>query len=593
MTALSPYPSIAYISIPSITALLYYYYYLTFTQVIKEEFDSLLENKTFDLNDPSTRPPRTMKAISSRWVYKKKINPDGSTRFKARLVVRGFEQPEDNSPTYAPVAKIATYRVLLALSASRKWRNTQLDVKTAFLNPSIDDDDIFIKLPQGIPAEWFPPDTPAELIVLAILRLEKALYGLRTSPIRWYNMLDKFLRSLGFVKSDFEETLYLMDGCICLVYVDDIQLWATKEDTTACDNVISQLKLRFSMTSLGQTQRFLGLEVLYRDSESSIALCQQSYIDATIARFPMENVKPAHSPMDLNVQLFNGQVDDTPLSPRMMREYLSLVGSLVWISSSTRPDLAFTTSCLASFNAKPLKMHWTAALRALSYLRSTKDLGLVFNAPSKDPSPDLNVMTGHSDSDWASNVTTRKSQSGHVLSIAGSAVLWKSKPQKCVSLSTTEAEFYAASEAIKIISHTRALLKNVGSHLKDQDPVHDTLNPTPLKCDNAAAIKIFESGHFNERSKHIAVRVAHAFDETNAGTVKLEWIPSALNPADCLTKALNRCVHETQVDLIGMTRISLPPAALGGDLGQAQPNTTTHPKKIDSDQIDEMEIDDD
>lgn len=518
---------------------------------MKEEFASLLDNKTFDLEGPGSNANSndvSKKAISCRWVFRRKHNPDGTIRFKARLVVRGFEQDKKKGETtYAPVAKLGTYRTLLAISASRRWKNVQLDVKTAFLNPEIEDDEIFIRLPPGVPAGYGP-----------ILRIKKALYGLRTSPIRWFQMLEAFLLSLGFIKSNFEETLYLMTGCICLVYVDDIQLWSTNSvDTSVCDSVVASLNARFAMTSLGRTQQFLGLEVAYSD-DNSISVCQKAYIDATVARFPMDTVKPAYYPMDSNVQLFNGKVDDVPLSPRMVAEYLSLVGSLVWVSSSTRPDLAYATSTLASFNSKPLKMHWTAALRVLSYLKATKSLALHYK-----PDTDLRPLVAFSDSDWGSNVATRKSQSGYVLMMADSAIIWKSKPQRCVSLSSTEAEFYDASEAIRTITHSRALIEEISSmfvNTSDTEPASSSpkkLPPTLLRCDNAAAIKIYESGHFNERSKHIAVRVAHAFDETKAGTVRLEWTPSASNPADCLTKGLKRSAHEQQCKLIGLC----PPAA--------------------------------
>lgn len=532
-------------------------------EAMAEEFASLLANKTFDLGTSDTASNKASKptaaeieskAISSRWVFRKKTNPDGSIRFKARLVVRGFEQEvKEGEVTYAPVAKLGTYRMLLAASVSRNWRNEQLDVKTAFLNPDIEDEDIYVRLPPGVPAEYGP-----------ILRIEKALYGLRTSPIRWFNLLEKFLLSLGFTKSNFEETLYLMPDCICLVYVDDIQLWATSDDHTALENVISKLKERFAMTSLGQTQQFLGLEVHYERDDGYIAVCQEGYIDATVARFPeMKFVKPALSPMDLQVQLFNGKCEDGQLSRWKAREYLSLVGSLVWISTSTRPDISFATSALAAFNSKPLKKHWTAALRVLSYLRATKSVGLQYNA---NPFWNGEPVVAFSDSDWASNTSTRKSQGGYTTMTAGCATIWKSRPQKCVSLSSTEAEFYAASEAIKAITHTRALLRELGNSLSsdklppsagdpppaENDILSSELAATRLCCDNAAAIKIYESGHFNERSKHIAVRVMHAFDETKAGVVKLEWIPSAQNPADCLTKGLPRSTNDVQRNLIGL-----------------------------------------
>jgi len=174
---------------------------------MRQEWQVLVDNHTFDIvakgntvHTPTT--DRTVEEpIGCKWVYKRKINPDRSTRYKARLVIKGYEQKEgiDYDETYAPLSKMATFRLILALAAQYGWDVDHMDVVTAFLNPKIDQDNIYMEMPLGI--DWLALNENASNGSASdgsILILRKALYGLKQAPRLWYEDIDRYLQSIGF-----------------------------------------------------------------------------------------------------------------------------------------------------------------------------------------------------------------------------------------------------------------------------------------------------------------------------------------------------------------------------------------------------------
>ena len=148
-------------------------------QAMTSEFCSLVENNTWEYADVSAL--NGQKAIGCRWVYKTKNNHDGSVRYKARLVIKGYEQSLVGE-TFAPVARLTSFRALIALCARFGWPLHHMDVVTAFLNPAVEGE-IFMQLPDGL--DWLQPDRAANKENL-VLRLRKALYGLKEAPRLWY-----------------------------------------------------------------------------------------------------------------------------------------------------------------------------------------------------------------------------------------------------------------------------------------------------------------------------------------------------------------------------------------------------------------------
>jgi Reverse transcriptase (RNA-dependent DNA polymerase) len=150
---------------------------------VDDEIRIIEKNDTWEL----TSLPRGHKAISVKWVYKKKINPQGKVeKYKARLVAKGYKQQAgvDYEEVLAPVARMETIRLLIALAAQSKWRIYQMDVKSAFLNGVLEEE-VYIEQPLGY-------------------LINKALYGLKQAPRVWNTRIDQYFKSHGFVQCPYE-----------------------------------------------------------------------------------------------------------------------------------------------------------------------------------------------------------------------------------------------------------------------------------------------------------------------------------------------------------------------------------------------------
>ena len=145
----------------------------------------------------------------------------------------------------------------------------------------------------------------------------------------------------------------------------------------------------------------------------------------------MENCKPTAVPMDPGLKLESAKDDQEVVN---QQAYQSSVGSLLYLSTVTRPDIAFAVGTVARFASKPTSTHWAALKRILRYLRGTSDLGILYNSETNMP------LVAYSDADWAGDVNDRKSTSGYIFQLSGAAVSWRSKKQNCVALSSAEAD---------------------------------------------------------------------------------------------------------------------------------------------------------
>ena len=182
---------------------------------MEEEMHALAENQTWDLVDA----PKGVKPIGCRWVYKIKYNADGSVnRYKARLVAKGYAQKHgiDYDETFAPVAKMTTVRVLLAVAAAKGWHLHQMDVKNAFLQGELEEQVYMVQ----------PPGFHSGTNTSAVCRLKKSLYGLKQAPRAWNAKITQQLCKMGFTVCKSDSSLFIQKGRLgpvsILLYVDDL-----------------------------------------------------------------------------------------------------------------------------------------------------------------------------------------------------------------------------------------------------------------------------------------------------------------------------------------------------------------------------------
>jgi hypothetical protein len=519
-----------------------------------EEWKSLLENHTFEaapnvtltedltLTIPDSLVPYGIKPIGCKWVYKIKRNPDGTTRNKVRLVIKGYEQVEgiDFNETYAPVSKLTTLRYLLDQAAQNDWTISHMDMVTAFLNPEIDKDDVYMAMPPGI--EWIDK----RLKPTSVVRLLKALYGLKQAPRLWYQDINEFLLSIGFKQSTADQNLYIKEGVLLLLYVDDLLIVDTNKsigngvDTGSIENgatkVKKQLNQKYKMVDLGEARRFLGLEITKTDKGYSLG--QQDYINSLVKRFGIENAKPAYSPMDPDVRLENEYCEDKPVDTK---RYLSLVGSLMYAALGTRPDISYAVMVLSRYNVAPLAMHYTAAIRVLRYLKTTIHLKLHY-----ERSNGHHELNGYTDADWAGCRQTRKSVGGCIFyGNTKGAIAWQAKSQSVVALSTLEAEYIAASDATREAIWLRRLVSDV-------QPLQGSNKTVDIACDNQGALSLINTGVVKAKTKHIDIKFHHVHSEQSNKTVKFYYVESAKNAADLLTKPLSTAKHQELTRMTGL-----------------------------------------
>jgi hypothetical protein len=259
---------------------------------MQEEFDALQSNNTWTL----VPPPLNANIVSGKWIFRHKFHSDGSlARHKARWVVRGFSQQPgvDFDETFSPVVKHATIRVVLSLALSNNWPIHQLDVKNAFLHGNLNEE-VYSQQPSGFADARFPTH---------VCRLQKSLYGLKQAPRAWFQRFSTYARSLGFVESKSDTSLFIFHTSSAtsylLLYVDDIIL--TASSTTFLHKIINQLHAEFSMKDLGHLHHFLGISV--SRTSSSIHLSQRQYILDILTRAGMTDCNPSSTPIDTKPKL--------------------------------------------------------------------------------------------------------------------------------------------------------------------------------------------------------------------------------------------------------------------------------------------------
>ncbi|UYV73755.1 hypothetical protein LAZ67_11000746 [Cordylochernes scorpioides] len=450
-------------------------------KAMEEEFDSLIENKTWELVDP----PKGQNVIGSKWVLKKRYSSDGSLeRHKARLVARGFSQQYgiDYEETFAPVVRQSTIRVFLALAVEYNLIVHQMDVQSAYLNGEIKEE-VYMAQPENFVSRKYPEK---------VCRLKKAIYGLKQAGIVWHEKLDTELKYLGLKQIQSDNCVYIKhhEGILLVaIYVDDLIIAAEREDTLI--SFKESMKKIFKIKDLGKINYCLGIRI-QTEKDGSISIDQEKYIEELLAKYRMKEVKPISTPMDSNSKLTKISSIEGENEPVKKVEYQSLIGSLIYLSVSTRPDISYAVSALGQFSNDPRRQHWNAAKRVLRYLKGTLGLKITYEKTNE-------TLYGYVDADWGGNLADRKSQTGLVFFLAGGPIAWESKKQQTVALSSTESEYIALCEAGKEAVYLRALLDEMG--------FGELLNePTVLKTDNQGAQQLAKYPVHHARTKHIDIK---------------------------------------------------------------------------------------
>lgn len=518
-----------------------------------EEMKNMVDNDVFELVDRADAKKAGKNVLKSRWVYTVKMNKHGEIeRYKGRFVACGYSQEAgvDFDETYAPVGRYKTLRLVLNLVNEMDYELKQMDVVSAFLNAKLKEE-LFIEQPDG-----YADDKDGK-----VWKLNKAIYGIKQAPYEWNKEINNLLITIGFKRLKTDPCLYTKISksgkvIVLFVFVDDIVIAYHRTDKQEWMNYHSIITTRYKIKDLGDVQWVLGMNVTRDRNKRIITIDQRRYIKKKLEQFKLTNIKPSKIPGDKNLRLVQQEAKDAENDDRNP-SYREIVGSVLYASIGTRPDIAHAVHEISKFCNNPSSLHHKAALRVLKYLSGTVDTHiLTYKASGHTLSkfvvdgqvvfaPKLHVSV-YCDSDWAGDQNDRKSTSGYLVRINDNTVSWSARKQNTTSLSSAEAEYMAIASAAQEAIWTRQFLTEL-FHLSLD--THNIYTCTIL-TDNTSAAQIAKHDVSHDRTKHIDIRYHFIRDYLQDGWFDLQWISTDYQLADIFTKVLPVNRFESLVDSI-------------------------------------------
>jgi hypothetical protein len=465
---------------------------------MSEELNNLKKQNVFELVKASDFHHR----ISLKWVLRKKL--DG--RLRARLVCRGYQQmDEEISPEIAsPVPSLTSLKLFISYCARLKLTHLiHLDVVTAFLN-AILHELVIVDLPPGF-EDLYP--------IGSALRLTKALYGLRQSPLLWHRELTDFLISLGYKQHPCEPCIFRRsESDILLVWVDDI--------ITTSKSTAEEVGKRYQVRTLGFPAHFLGLNLSIMDDGITISL--SDYIERIAKENGLENSKQVYPTQDLHqIEKSFGPMDKYA----DVNAYQHLLGTISWICNF-RPEYTFMTNVLARHSRQPAVRHLKALTSILINLFHSRDLGLLYRFGDSNQ---ISIYSDASEDVWIDGKPTL----GMVILMGSTPIYWRSRKAGVVGRSSAASEFLAIADAIEESRIIRAL-----DAFLSGDDVKSTPNPIVLMTDSSSAKLSAEQLSITKRMKSVQLSKYFVKEAVASKEVNLLFVKSQDNVADIYTKVL-------------------------------------------------------
>ena len=470
--------------------------------------------------------PENAKILTSTWAMK--LKADGTKR--ARINARGFEQrpgehyAEDGISS--PVVNEASIFLILILIIMAGMYVELNDVKGAFLNGLFSKGEkLYMHVPQGF--EQFYPKG----IVLLLL---KTIYGLKQAAFEYWQALLKAIRAIGLKRSKADPCVYYrwtQNGLnIWCSWVDDIMSCGHKNDV---DEGREALKQFFDLDEVGELKEYVGCKVEYNREKGYMKLTQPVLIQSFEDEFelPSQVYKTPAAPGNILVS------GDVILNEQEHRLYRKGVGKLIHLSKYSKPGILNAVRELSRFGAKPTKAHLKELLRCMKYCMDTKEKGLMLKPNKKwNGSKDFEFeITGDSDSNFATCPETRRSVSGWSAKLNGAPYTRKSKMQKFVTLSVTEAECVAATSCVQDMLFGKRFLESLGLKVK---------LPMTLYMDNKGGVDIFNNWSIAGNTRAVSTRFAYIRELKEEGILEIKWKSGNDNNADIFTKNLDATTYE-------------------------------------------------
>lgn len=481
--------------------------------------------------------PKGHKVLDAVWSFKRKrdIVTQRILKWKARLTIHGGQQQKGLNfwETYSPVVNWFSIRLILTLAIVNRWATRQVDFVLAFPQAPIECD-LYMRLPVGFEFEHGDAKTH-------VLKLTKNLYGQKQAGKVWFDHLAKGLKDIGFKSSAIDECVFTRGSTLFMCYVDD-GIFADPNQSNI-DKAIEDLKVAgFDIENKGDLQDYLGIHVDYLE-DGRIKLSQPHLINQIIKQVGLDGSRKTKRTPAANHILHRSENEEI-FDDRF--HYRSVVGKLNFLEKCTRPDISYATHQCARFSVDPRRSHGDAVEYLCKYLIGTKDKGLILDP---DTNQSLNVFV---DADFSGNyqrmtaiddVSTAKSRTGYIVQYCNCPIIWLSKLQTLVTLSTTEAEYVALSQSLR----DTFPIMNLLNELRDRSFPIIGEGKAKLMCklfeDNSGAVELANVPKMRPRTKHINLVYHHFRSHVNTrsnpnGDVIIQHIETGDQIADIFTKPL-------------------------------------------------------
>ena len=498
-------------------------------------------NRAWDLIRRSD-VPAGRRVLKGKWVFAVKYNVDGTVRrFKARWVGCGYSQREgeDFFETYASTLRAASFRLIIAVAAVFNLSLRHIDVTKAFTQAPLDDVRLYVEQPTGF-------GEPGK-----VCKLRMALEGLKQSAHLWQNLCAAFLVELGFARLEHEPCIFRRGSVdkntiiVLGVFVDDVV--CAFSDLKCFRAFETAFASRFKCTPSVELEQYMGVAITRDWSAGTVSISQQGYVTAMADKYLVGvHTKLWNGPVGSSreeLDAFDGLQGATTEAERVAmsaKDYMSLVGSLLWCACMTRPDVAYHCAVLGRFMQDPSPRCLEAAQGVLGYLVKTSHYTLTYGGPILErrfnvPDSALGLHMWF-DSSWGK---VPQPMCGHVIFVANAPVSWAARKMKCIPLSTCEAEYVAGSHASRDLSFVRHILDELNGSAPGERHFGPT-PATPTMTDSKSARDVVEHVGVTARTRHYARWMHHLRQMVQSLCVSMHLVPTSEMLADCFTKALGR-----------------------------------------------------
>ncbi len=479
--------------------------------------------------------PKGRKCIKFKWIFE--IKRDG--RFRARLVACGYSQEPgvDFTESYSPVISDVVFRIIIVCQIIWKLLAVVMDVEVAFLNGDLDEV-IYMECPQGI-----------DDYINKIVQLLKSMYGLVQAARQFFKKFSGILKSIGFVQSYADPCLFIKrtttSVVLIAIHVDDCYIIGKREDIEKVIKDIEKSGLKVKVEY--NTKDYLSCEIIFNKNKDMAWIGQPHLVKRLESTFGplVRGLQVYKTPGTPNMGIIRPLEGELVIDEKRQKIYRSAVGTLLQFVKYSRPDIANQVRELAKCMDRANENAFKEMKRLIKFVLDTRLFGLKIKPVGDNGDWNLKVYT---DSDWAGDKNNRRSVSGYVLFLKGVPILWKSRLQKSVSLSSSEAEYYALSEAAKEIKFVVQILTSIGIQVKTPIVVH---------VDNVGAIFMSENVSATQRTKHVDARYHYVREFIEEGFIKIIFVKTEENKSDIFTKNVNQQIYEKHVEDYIMSKLEM------------------------------------